>query len=110
MKRYLLVLIIGLMGSTVAAAGDPDAGQAKSEPCKACHGPDGNSPTPAFPILAGQHADYMYIALKEYKSGVRKNAIMGAQAAGLSEQDMKDLAAYYASQSGLETVEIKGLQ
>ncbi len=110
MKIFSLVLIIGLMSSTVSAAGDPDAGQAKSEPCKACHGPDGNSPSPAFPILAGQHADYLYIALKEYKSGVRKNAIMGAQATPLSEQDMKDLAAFYASQSGLETVEIQGLQ
>lgn len=110
MKKLLFLLISGLMASTVSGAGDPAAGEAKSATCKACHGPDGNSPTPAFPILAGQHADYMLQVLKEYKSGVRKNAIMGAQATALSEQDMKDLAAYYASQKGLETVEIQDFE
>ena len=106
MKKLLVLLASGFMISTVSGAGDPDAGEKKSTPCQACHGPDGNSPTPTFPILAGQHADYMFLVLKEYKSGVRKNAIMGAQAAPLSEQDMKDLAAFYASQKGLNTVEI----
>ncbi len=106
MRKLFCLFITGLMASTVSGAGDPAAGEAKSETCKACHGPDGNSPSPAFPILAGQHADYMLLTLKEYKSGVRKNAIMGAQATALSEQDMKDLAAYYASQKGLESVEI----
>ena len=110
MKKLLVLLISGFFASTVLGAGDPEAGEAKSTTCKACHGPDGNSPTPAFPILAGQHADYTLLVLKEYKSGARKNAIMGAQAAALSEQDMKDLAAYYANQKGLDTVEIKDLE
>lgn len=110
MRKLLILLISGLIASTVSAAGDPAAGEAKSVTCKACHGPDGNSPTPAFPILAGQYEDYMFQALKEYKSGVRKNAIMGAQATALSEQDMNDLAAYYASQKGLDTVEIKDFE
>lgn len=83
------------------AGGHAEAGKAKSTPCAACHGPDGNSPTPSFPKLAGQHEDYLYHSLKAYKSGKRKNAIMSGQVANLSEQDMKDLAAYFAEQKGL---------
>ena len=110
MKKLMILMISGLMASTVSGAGDPAAGKEKSTPCQACHGPDGNSPSPAFPILAGQYADYMFQVLKEYKSGARKNAIMSAQTTTLSEQDMKDLAAYYASQKGLDTAKIKELE
>ena len=56
------------------------------------------------PILAGQYADYIVRALKDYKSGDRQNAIMNGIAAGLSEKDMEDLAAYFSSQSGLTTL------
>jgi cytochrome c553 len=57
-------------------------------------------------MLAGQHADYLVHALKAYKSGDRQNAIMNGQAAALSEQDMRDLAAYYAAQSAaIQTLE-----
>jgi len=90
----------------VQAGGDIDAGKAKSAPCAVCHGPDGNSPTTAFPILAGQYADYLVRALEDYKLGKRKNPIMAPTAAALSEQDREDLAAYFASQkSNLYTVE-----
>lgn len=78
--------------------GNPEAGKQKSASCAACHGPDGNSPTPTFPRLAGQHEDYMVRALQDYKSGARKNAIMNGMAAPLSDRDMLDLAAYYAIQ------------
>ncbi|MET0218454.1 MAG: cytochrome c [Burkholderiales bacterium] len=84
-----------------AFAGSATAGKQKSTPCAACHGADGNSLVPDFPRLAGQQPDYLLKALKDYKSGARKNAIMAPQAASLSEQDMEDLAAYFASQSGL---------
>ncbi len=107
MKRILLVLVISLLASSVVYAGDPAAGKEKSQACQACHGTDGNSPAPNFPKLAGQYQDYLLRTLIDYKSGARKNPIMSGQVAALSEQDMKDLAAYYASQKGLYVVEIE---
>ena len=70
--------------------------------CEACHGPDGNSPTGDFPKLAGQNEDYLVATLAQYKSGKRKNPIMAGMAAPLSKQDVADLAAYFASQQGLQ--------
>ncbi|MDX1528462.1 MAG: cytochrome c [Gammaproteobacteria bacterium] len=93
-------LILMLAGASVFAGGDVAAGKEKSAPCAACHGADGNSTDPNFPLLAGQHADYMVKALEDYKSGARKNAIMAGFAAGLSKKDMEDLSAYFASQKG----------
>jgi cytochrome c553 len=84
-----------------AFAGSVEAGKQKSTPCAACHGADGNSAVPDFPRLAGQQPDYIVKALKDYKSGARKNAIMAPQAASLTDQDMADLAAFFSSQSGL---------
>jgi cytochrome c553 len=66
--------------------------------CAACHGELGVSASPLFPNLAGQHRDYIIKALSQYKSGERKNAIMGAQAKGLSTDDMKALALWFSSQ------------
>ncbi|HXH02632.1 MAG TPA: c-type cytochrome [Candidatus Competibacteraceae bacterium] len=77
--------------------GNPKAGQKKAEACAACHGPDGNSTDPNFPRLAGQYEDYLAKALHDYKSGARKNPIMAGMAAPLSEQDIADLAAFFAS-------------
>ncbi len=82
------------------AGGDIAAGKEKSTTCAACHGADGVSPTPMFPTLAGQHETYLAAALKQYRSGERKNASMAPMAANLSDQDIKDLAAYFASQPG----------
>jgi cytochrome c553 len=85
-----------------AQAKDIAAGKAKAEAvCAACHGKDGvTTIDPSYPRLAGQHADYLLVALMEYKSGARKNAIMASQATGLSKADMENLAAYYASLKG----------
>lgn len=80
--------------------GDPERGKQLSATCAACHGPDGNSPTPQFPRIAGQYADYMVHSLKAYKSGERNNPVMVGIAAGLSEQDMEDLAAFFSRQKG----------
>lgn len=96
----LLALGVG----TAHAGGNPAAGQQKSQSCAACHGPKGNSPNTQYPRLAGQHESYLYHTLKTYKSGERQNAIMNGMAANLSDQDMQDLAAWYASQEGLHTV------
>ena len=83
------------------AGGGAAAGKQKSAACAACHGADGNSATPDFPRIAGQQTDYIVKALSDYKSGARKDPIMGAMAANLSKQDMEDLAAYFSSQTGL---------
>lgn len=84
-----------------AVAGDPVAGKEKSMVCAACHGPDGNSPSPEFPRIGGQYEEYLYQALLDYKAGKRKNPIMTAQVENLSPADLGDLAAYFASQKGL---------
>ena len=100
MNRFL-VLALACFGAQAFAAGDADSGKQKSQACAACHGPEGNSPTgPDFPRLAGQRYDYLLKALRDYKSGERRNPIMGAQVGGLSAQDMADLAAYYSSRAG----------
>jgi cytochrome c553 len=95
---------------TSAYAADLEAGKAAfgKYTCASCHGADAKSPVmPAYPILAGQHADYIAHALKAYKRGaagapetanVRKNAIMGAMAAQLSDADVENIAAWLASQ------------
>lgn len=83
-----------------AHGGDPDAGKEKAEVCATCHGADGKSPNPAFPVLAGQYADYLFHALRNYKQGTRTNPIMAGQVTQLSEQDMRDIAAWFASQEG----------
>ncbi|GAB2545473.1 c-type cytochrome [Rhodanobacter koreensis] len=77
--------------------GDASAGQAKSAVCAACHGPQGVAIAPNFPNLAGQSATYLYVQLKTLKNGQRSDPIMSGQAAALSDADMRNLAAYYAS-------------
>lgn len=101
----LALACAGLSLSGAAFAGGNAAeGKQKSATCVACHGPDGMGISEEFPILAGQHASYLVQALKQYKSGERKNAIMAGFVAALSEKDIEDLAAYYASmKSGLAT-------
>ena len=79
--------------------GDAAAGQAKSEVCRACHGQDGNTPVPTFPNLGGQHADYLYWELFELKHGYRYQSPMTEQLAPLGDQDVRDLAAFFASQA-----------
>lgn len=113
MKRVLLAALLCAPlatmaapddGSGEAAGGDPftqgsaEAGAGKAAPCTACHGPGGNSSNPEWPKLAGQNAAYTFAQLQSFKDGTRNNPLMSAQAAGLSEQDMRDLAAYYAEQ------------
>jgi cytochrome c553 len=86
--------------------GNVAVGQGKAESCGGCHGEDGNTTDPNFPRLAGQHESYLIKALQDYKSGARKNPIMNGIAAGLSDDDIKNISAYYASQKkGLTVVE-----
>lgn len=91
--------VLSLMVWVVAsAAGDPEAGKEKSKACAACHGVDGNSVNPIYPSLAGQVPGYIADQLAAYKSKRRQNEIMAGMAAALSDQDMANLDAYYASQ------------
>lgn len=91
----------------VAAAvqpGDAAAGEAKVAACGACHGLDGNSQDPQYPKLAGQHERYIARQLALFKTGARENPIMLGFAATLSEQDMRDVGAFYAGKTPLPGV------
>lgn len=100
MIRSTLAIAL-LLGLGSAQAADIEAGKAKSQTCQACHGVDGNGMgDPQYPKIAGQHADYLVKALQDYRSGARKNAIMAGFAGTLSDEDIKNLAAYYAAQPG----------
>lgn len=106
MKR-LLVLVAACL-PTIAAAQTPapaastvsiDRGrQIATQVCAACHGADGNSPTPANPNIAAQHADYITQQLAHFKAGIRANPVMQGMAAGLSDDDMRSLGLYYSQQ------------
>jgi cytochrome c553 len=103
MKTTLTLIALAALAATpIAHAANLDAGKQKAqEVCQACHGMDGMSTANAdYPKLAGQHRDYLVKALRDYKAGVRKNAIMGAMAQPLTAQDIENMAAYYASQPG----------
>src|SRR5262245_59395796 len=100
MNRPLLsaIVFVASVGLVVSshAAGNPEAGKAKSATCVACHGADGKG-IPPNPPLAGKPEAEQVQALKDYKSGKRPHPIMMGMTAALSDQDMEDLAAYYAS-------------
>lgn len=92
-----LLLTLGLTG-VAQAAGDAQAGQGKVAVCAACHGADGNSPAPNFPKLAGQGERYLLKQMHDIKSGNRQVVEMTGLLDNLSDQDMADIAAYFASQ------------
>jgi cytochrome c553 len=100
MKLVLCLFSMTVFGAASAAlAADLKAGEAKVKAvCQACHGTDGNSQNADYPKLGGQYADYLAKALRDYKSGARKNPIMGAFAGTLSTADIENVAAYYAAQ------------
>ncbi|MCK6372083.1 MAG: cytochrome c4 [Gammaproteobacteria bacterium] len=81
------------------AGGSAEAGQTKALVCTACHGPNGNSVNPEWPSLAGQNATYLVRTLNAFKSGERSNPLMTAQAMALTDEDIADIAAYYATQT-----------
>ena len=101
MKNLLMFIVTtGLLtlAATSQASGDAKAGETKAQACLACHSPTGDAQNPRPPILNGQYEDYLIQAIQAYKNGSRKNPIMAAMVAPLSEQDIKDVAAYFASQ------------
>lgn len=99
MKKTTLALLTSLATLTLApsAANAADA-PAKVKTCVGCHGQGGHSVVPTFPVLAGQHAAYIEKALKDFRDGFRRNATMQMFAKGLTDEEIKELAAYYSSQ------------
>ena len=98
--RALFFLIFVIFCVHAQAAGDAQRGQVRSETCLGCHGVVSYTnvyPTYRVPKLGGQHAEYISLALKGYRSGERSHSTMHAQAAGLSDQDIEDIAAYFSS-------------
>jgi cytochrome c553 len=100
---FLALAAFAASGVAAAAgkAGNAANGKQKAAACAACHGTDGNKTLDGtYPRLAGQYADYLDKSLREYRSGKRKNAVMAGQSAALTDQEIADLAAYYASLDG----------
>lgn len=86
----------GLFSQPILAA-DIAAGKSKSVTCAACHGNNGISMIPMYPNLAGQKEQYLVLQLKAFRDGERKNMVMAPMTAGLSDTDIANLSAYYAS-------------
>ncbi|MEZ5563281.1 MAG: GLUG motif-containing protein [Gammaproteobacteria bacterium] len=98
----ILLCIGAFFGSDDAsAAGDPQRGREIATACSACHGLDGSSPSPAFPILGGQHQEYLVQAMLAYQSGTRAASIMGGAIRTLSRQQIEDVAAHFSAQTAL---------
>ena len=99
MTKVMVAAVAGvLVGlSSAVMAGDPAAGKAKAASCAGCHGPAGVSPNPIWPNLAGQHAAYMVKQMKAFRDGTRNDPMMSPMSKPLSDQDIEDLAAYFAS-------------
>jgi cytochrome c553 len=88
---------IVVAASPAAVAGDVKAGRQKALQCQTCHGLDGQAKLPDAPNLAGQNEIYLAKTLKDYRSGARQNQMMSLVARNLKDEDIADLAAYYAA-------------
>ncbi|MCP4333367.1 MAG: cytochrome c4 [Gammaproteobacteria bacterium] len=95
----VIVLVLSGLSIFSANAADLQAGKSKTAVCAGCHGPDGNSVSPTWPSLAGQHATYIYKQLKDFKEGRRIDPTMSGMVAMLNDEDMRNVAAYYESLS-----------
>lgn len=100
LRALICAAAVAALAAANAGAADIEAGKKKvQEVCAACHGIDGGQPTtPEYPKLSGQYPDYLAKALRDYKSGARKNAIMAGMAAGLTDKDIENVSAYFYTQ------------
>ena len=94
----MAVIAFGCAAAAPVFAGDAAAGKAKAVVCSACHGVDGNSTNPIWPKLAGQHEAYLAKQIRAFRSGERKDPTMAPMVNLLKEEDIDDVAAFYASQ------------
>jgi len=97
--RLMLTFAVAMAPLASHAAGDPVRGKQLAVQCFACHGVDGNSPSPVNPKIGGQHEAYLLLALTAYVEGTRPNSLMTGAVLDKSEQDLRDIAAYFAGQS-----------
>jgi cytochrome c553 len=111
MKLASRIAAVALLGASLPVLADKGATPEKVTVCAACHGADGKAPQALYPHLAGQYANYLEQALREYRDGTRKNPIMAGQATALTDADIRQLSAYYAAQPGpLYTPSVHGRQ
>jgi cytochrome c553 len=106
-KQVLAITLLLVIPATAFSAGNAFEGKNKSAVCHACHGPTGVSIQPIYPNLGGQHQNYLSKTLHAFRDGSRQNAIMSGFAANLSDTDIEDIAAWYASQQGLTEIKDK---
>ena len=106
LSAVTLALLVAAGGAGAALAkGDVERGRRLARECFACHGSDGYSPSPINPKIGGQHERYLYLALKEYRDGGRTHSLMRGSVLSRNDQELQDIAAYYASQPGYLTPE-----
>lgn len=99
MFKLIVATLLVVSSISVFGEGNPEHGKSISQACGACHGADGNSPAGSFPSIAGQQPKYLLKQLKDIKSGARSAPLMTGQLDALSDGDLADLAAYFASQT-----------
>lgn len=105
MKQTIRFAVVAILVGVAqgANAQDVDAGRKKAEACVACHGPNGNSTQPQYPVLAGQTARYIYLQIKDFKEGRRTEPQMEPFVKDLTRQDMFDISAFFAAQKARPT-------
>ena len=97
LQRFIAAICLLALATPAAMAADAEAGKAKAAVCVACHGPAGVSSNPLWPNLAGQKDQYLVKQMKAFRDGERKDPLMSPMAAGLSDEDIENLAAYFSS-------------
>ena len=110
MNRFqstVAVAVLSLVPAIAISSGNAAEGKNKSAVCHACHGATGKSLQPIYPNLGGQQQSYLIKTLEGFRDGSRQNLIMNGFAANLSDADIKDITAWYASQSGLVEIQDK---
>ena len=110
MNKFQFAIVVALLSFAPAiafSAGNAAEGKNKSAVCHACHGATGQAVQPIYPNLGGQHQDYLIRTLQGFRDGSRQNAIMNGFAANLSDADIEDITAWYASQQGLTEIKDK---
>lgn len=103
----VVATVLSLLPALAFSAGNAAKGQHKSAVCHACHGVTGKATQPIYPNLGGQQQDYLVKTLEGFRDGSRKNAIMNGFAATLSDEDIQDIASWYASREGLVEIQDK---
>jgi len=106
-QSTLAVTLLSFIPAIGFSAGNAAEGKNKSAVCQACHGATGQSVQSIYPNLGGQHQDYLSKTLYNFRDGSRQNAIMSGFAANLTDADIEDISAWYASQQGVTEIKDK---